>query len=316
MENELDNSPQDKNILEALPDGLKIILFISLMLLFLIVSSMLGAIITAIIFGFPIFPFDGINTFISKDVNAEIVFQILSSIGLFVFPALVYAKHFEKNSAQFFKAAKKPDLKIVLFTIVIFFSANFALDLLVKLTHLIPFEEMESPLIAALLDIEKLTETSLKRFLVFTSPLKFILVFTAMALIPALGEELTFRGVFFNLFHRTSKNVWFAVLFSGAIFSLIHFQLHNFLAIFFMGALLAYVYHLTQNIWVSIIAHLFNNGLIVILSYANNLGFITYDFSEPEEIPIYISIFAAVLFAVLFYIYRKFILSQNPKSYE
>lgn len=314
MENELDNFPKNNSSLKSLPDGLKIILFVCLMLFFLIFTTVIAAILTALIFGFPLFPYNNINTHISSNVNAEIVFQIFSSIGLFVLPALAYARHFEENTARFFKATKKPNLKVVLFTIVIFFSANFALDLLVKLMYLIPFEEMDNPLIVALLEIENITEASLKRFLVFTSPLKFVLVFTAMALLPSIGEELTFRAVFFNLFKRSSKNLWFAVLFSGAIFSLIHFQLHNFLAIFFMGALLAYIYHLTQNIWVSVIAHLFNNGLIVVLSYANNLGLITYDFSKPEEIPIYISIFAATLFAGLFFVYRKFIISQKTQK--
>lgn len=284
------------------------------MLFFGTLFSFVTAAILGVWYHLPLFPLPDLISKLALINNASIVLQIFSAIGTFILPALVFAHFFESGPVSFFKLKKLPSLNTVLATFILFFLANFVLNILVKATYLIPFETFDISFIKQLLATEKQTENALKGFLEFTSPIYLIAVFIMMAVLPALGEELTFRGIFFNLFKRSTNNVWLGIVLSAFIFALIHFQLHNFLAIFFMGALLAYVYYLSGNLWVSIAAHLFNNGMIVILSYASKLGYLDYDFTNTDDIPLMFSIFGAVIFLAFFYFYRLWVLKEKNTS--
>lgn len=287
---------------------LKIVAFIFILLLSAAVFSGLGMLLASIVAGVPI---DENILTLTSDTNSLIIMQIVSAIGMFIIPVFVYTSFFEGNSLKFLRLNKTPSLQAIFMTIVLFFLANFVLDLLVKTMHLIPFETMDNAFIKGLLQAEIDSEITLKNFLDFSSPLKFLAVFFMMAVLPGISEELTFRGVFMNLFQEASKNQVFAIVLSGFVFAVIHVQLHNFLAIFFMGMMLGTIYYLTKNLWVSILAHLFNNGLIVVMSYLSNLGFVDFDFSKTDDMPLNISIFGTVLFFIAFYFYREYFIKRE-----
>lgn len=287
---------------------LKTVAFIFIMLLSASMFTALGMLVASLVAGVPMS--ENILT-LSSNTDSLIIIQIISAIGIFIVPVFVYTFLFENNSVQFLKLNKVPSLQAVLFTIVLFFLANFVLDLLVKTMHLIPFESMDNSIIQSLLQAEIDSEKTLKSFLVFDSPLKFLAVFFMMAILPGVGEELTFRGVFMNLFKEASNSYLFAIVLSGFVFAVIHVQLHNFLAIFFMGIMLGTIYYLTKNLWVSILAHLFNNGLIVVMSYLNNLGLVDFDFSKTDDMPLNISIFGSVLFFIAFYFYKEYFIKRE-----
>jgi len=297
--------------LQSIHPVLKIFAYIIILLLGASVFTLAGSFLASIIYNIP---FNDIEL-LMKNNDALILLQIFSAIGTFIIPAFIYSKIFENKPFKFLKLNKAPSVKVVFFTIIIFILANFVLDLLVKTTNLIPFESFDNSFIQYLLQNEKDGAETIKRFLNFTSPLKFVLVFFMMAVLPGLGEELSFRGVFMTLFKKASNNnIIFSIVFSAFIFSAIHVQLHNFLAIFFMGILLGTVYHLTKNLWYSIIAHLFNNGLIVTASYLSSLGLIQQDLTKTDTMPIKISIFGSIIFIFAFILYKKFLLKekQNP----
>ena len=293
--------------LKKLNDSFKIGVFIILMVLCGAVFSSIGLFFAAMYYGFPLASPEFLATLLLQKQGAQIIIQIFSSFGIFVVSTLVFAHFFEQKPFSFLKMNRKPRLDILVYTIILFLLANFVLDLLVRFTHLIPFEQSNNPIIVQLLNMEKQAELAYNSFLNFSSFTYFVAVFFTMAIIPALGEEMSFRGVFFTLFQRSTANTALAIGFSAFLFAIIHFQLHNFLAIFFMGALLAYIYAITQNIWYAVLAHLFNNGMIVLLSYLNKLNWIQYDFTETEQMPIYMAIFGALIFIVSFYFYSKII---------
>ena len=97
-----------------------------------------------------------------------------------------------------------------------------------------------------------------------------------IALIPAVGEELTFRGVVQQgLTRRMNPHV--AIILSAAIFSFIHFQFYGFLTRMFLGMLLGYMFYITGSLWTSILMHFLNNGSAVLIYYLNNKGIINVD---------------------------------------
>ena len=79
-------------------------------------------------------------------------------------------------------------------------------------------------------------------------------------------EELFFRGVLFFGLRQRFGWVWAAVI-STALFAILHLQLTNLLPIFLIGFLFAYITHIGNSIWPSIILHALFNAFNVILLY-------------------------------------------------
>jgi uncharacterized protein len=84
-----------------------------------------------------------------------------------------------------------------------------------------------------------------------------------MGLLPAISEEMLFRGGLQNYLTRATKNPWLSIIVVSILFSIVHFSVYGFLVRIFLGIVLGYIFYATGNLWLSITAHFFNNALIV-----------------------------------------------------
>ena len=84
-----------------------------------------------------------------------------------------------------------------------------------------------------------------------------------MALLPALSEELSFRGTLQQIFGNKHAAIWAIAI----IFSAIHMQFYGFIPRMLMGAMFGYVFVWTGNLWIPILMHFTNNGLAVLVYY-------------------------------------------------
>ena len=101
-----------------------------------------------------------------------------------------------------------------------------------------------------------------------------------IALIPAIGEELTFRGVLQQSLVRGCKNAHVAIFLSAFIFSFIHFQFYGFLPRMFLGILLGYLFYYSGSLWTSILMHFVNNGTAVVVAYLDYKGVLSVDYEH------------------------------------
>ena len=85
-----------------------------------------------------------------------------------------------------------------------------------------------------------------------------------MALLPAVGEELTFRGVVQGMFTR-NKHV--AIWATAAIFSFVHMQFYGFLPRMLLGAMFGYMLWWTGSLWVPMLMHFVNNCAAVVVAF-------------------------------------------------
>ena len=81
----------------------------------------------------------------------------------------------------------------------------------------------------------------------------------SLAVIPALVEELVFRGAVLHGLRRFGDG--FAIVGSGFLFGMFHGNLVQLPFAFFCGLALAFVVVKTGNLWVSVAIHFLNNGL-------------------------------------------------------
>lgn len=88
-----------------------------------------------------------------------------------------------------------------------------------------------------------------------------------MAFLPALFEEMFFRGALQNILTRWWQKPYLAILVTSIFFSLIHFSIWLFFSRLILGAALGILFYLTRNIWVNTVAHFLNNLIAVFQMY-------------------------------------------------
>ncbi len=86
----------------------------------------------------------------------------------------------------------------------------------------------------------------------------------AIAVTPAVCEEVMFRGYFQRTLERRMR-LWHFVV-SGAIFALFHQQVLTLPSLIIVGIYLSYVFFAFRSVWVTIIAHFAYNGVQVVLA--------------------------------------------------
>jgi uncharacterized protein len=150
----------------------------------------------------------------------------------------------------------------------------------------------------------------------FGSISELLIGLLVIAVIPAIGEELVFRGVVQRQLHRWSGNGHVAVWVAAIIFGAIHVQFYGFLPRTILGALFGYLYLWSGHISIPIVAHFVNNGFTVFLLYLHQNKLVDFDVDSTDSMPFYtviLSILASA--AALYYLYKKFTdMPLNPDA--
>ena len=87
------------------------------------------------------------------------------------------------------------------------------------------------------------------------------MAFSAVLVAP-VAEEIIFRGYLYPVVKRFSER-WFAALFTGMLFGVVHFNLMSFPALVVMGVVLVVLYEITGSLWVTIACHAAYNGTTI-----------------------------------------------------
>ena len=122
-----------------------------------------------------------------------------------------------------------------------------------------------------------------------------------VALVPAVCEEVLYRGYILRLLER-SWGVWAAIIMCGVIFGLYHLRITQFVPLAVIGILLAWVTIKSGSIIPAIIGHFFNNaGSVIAASVRPELMFeeeITAELPSVNLVLISIVMTATVCFLI------------------
>lgn len=241
-----------------------------------------------------------------SDISSIKLAQFLQSVGLFVIPPFMLAYLWSEKPLQYLQINRKPFSKDVLLAIIIMFSAVPAINLLGEINHAIHFPESFSWIENQLIDMEKRAEDLTLRMLDVDTVGGLLINLGLIAIIPAIGEELFFRGILQQILQNKVK-AHAAVWITAIIFSAIHFQFFGFIPRMLMGALLGYLFLWTGNIWVPVAAHFTNNAAAVLYYYFKGDG--AQQALDLENIgkseTYFAGIISMVLVAVLIYYFRR-----------
>ncbi len=120
------------------------------------------------------------------------------------------------------------------------------------------------PLPQALLDMENSQNWLVAEVLRVDYPWELLMALLVAAVVPALGEELLFRGVLQPQLQRLSNHPHVGIWLTAFVFSAIHFQFVGFLPRMLLGAFLGYMYWWSASLWVPIWLHFLFNGVQVV----------------------------------------------------
>ncbi|TAF34119.1 MAG: CPBP family intramembrane metalloprotease [Cytophagales bacterium] len=109
------------------------------------------------------------------------------------------------------------------------------------------------------------------------------LALLVLAVLPAIGEEMIFRGLIQGKLQVIIKNHHIAIWLAAFVFSAMHLQFYGFLPRLFLGAFFGYLYVWSGNILVPILAHLANNASVVLLAYSFEGGLTQENINKSME---------------------------------
>lgn len=226
--------------------------------------------------------------------------QILSVIILFVLPALLLSFVYKRDIFGFLNLKKMPTLKQVVLVLALILSSNLFLNYLIDINELIPLSEGLATKFEALQDS---TIAMQEKFLAFSTAPEFLLILFVMAVLPALAEEMYFRGLIEGTLFDMKIGAFHAIFISSLLFAMVHFQFYYILPLFFMGALLGYIYYRTKNLWLTIIAHFVNNGIMVLITATNKVQITNIDMEGTPAL--WTSLLGLAAFVVLVYYFHN-----------
>jgi hypothetical protein len=250
-----------------------------------------------------------LNSFMTPDYNNPVTLgllkyiQIVQSVGLFVIPPFILAYLYHGHAVAYLQIGRKPKSESALLAVFLLIVANPVINFLGELNSQMQLPHALSGLETWMRTMEDNAEFITRKFLNVDSFGALMINMLMVAIIPALGEELLFRGFIQKVLTEWSRSKHWGVWLSAILFSAIHFQFYGFIPRMLLGALFGYMLVWSGSLWLPILGHFVNNTIGVFgyfLIYKGDLSQNIEDFgTTPEDLP-YILV-AAVMTAVLLY---------------
>jgi len=257
----------------------------------------------------------GVN---SQDINALKISQLILSIFTFLLPPVICGFFWYESPVQSYGLNKLPSLKIILLVILLMIFVSPFINLLSYLNEQMAMPSFLKGMESYFKTMEDSAAELTGQMLAVTTVSGLMLNLLVMAVVPALGEELFFRGSLLNVFSENGKNKHIAVWVVAVIFSLVHFQMYGFIPRMILGALLGYLIVWSKSLWLPIIAHFINNAMAVLVSFFGRNNAEVKALEDVGKASTYVyGIFSLILslfiFAMIYFLLNK---SKNDFSFE
>lgn len=227
----------------------------------------------------------------------------LQHIFTFIIPGIAFGLIFYKRDWLKGLRLSIPPTGLLIILGVFFLVAAYPLvNLGFMVNNTIPLPEWAT-------NFENEAEETMKAILKMDNPLIFVANLFVIAILPGIGEELLFRGVLQKQLGFIFNNKILAVWVAAFIFSAIHLQFEGFLPRFALGVVLGYLYYWTGNLWITMFAHAFNNGIQIVLIYATGMDISQVDETSTDQLQWWM---IPISVAVMYFLYNAILKNRNP----
>ena len=220
--------------------------------------------------------------------------QFFYSFNVFLLPAVVFSYLWQPYPATYLGLKTRPSWMQLALTVVLFLCAlPFANSMAEwNQTWNLPKQARE------LQETGQMLTRAMLRMPHFSD---LIINLILMAILPAIAEELFFRGVLQRVMINMTRKRWLSVVFTAVIFSALHLDMLGFMPRIALGVVLGGIYLVTGNLWLAILAHVINNGMLVVQSYLFQHGLSGTDPMVDDFLPWYFAVISLAVTAGLFW---------------
>lgn len=225
---------------------------------------------------------------------AKIV-MILNQFFTFLLPSLIFLLWIhQRKTFQFLQLNRPPNIQLLLLGgLLMMISFPLAQGLL-QLNQMIALTDN-------LTNLEEQANNTAQVLLIMNTPSEFLMSLLTIAVMPAICEEIFFRGILQNYLSKQHPHI--GILLAAFIFAAIHMQWASFLPRFFLGILLGYLFYYSKNLWLPIFAHFVLNAMQIVPVYVMKID-IT-DEMQVGELPLIVIIGSLVLSTMIGYVFYK-----------
>lgn len=234
-------------------------------------------------------------------------FQCIQAVGLFIVPALLAAYLFARNPWLFLGLDKGFDAVTALVVVALMFASLPVVNWMITANEAMQLPGFLKGVEEWMKNAEEQAGRLTDSFMEMPTVGSFLFNMVMIAVLPAVGEELLFRGLLQRLFRDWLKSPHAAIFLAAFLFSAMHLQFYGFLPRFALGLMFGYLYLWSGSLWVPVFAHFLNNGSAVAVAWLGQTGVLQGDYKEfgATDNPLWIAAGAVITAVLLFTVYRR-----------
>jgi len=282
--------------------------------LFIVLACFLVIFLIALLIAMPVFniSISELSNYMSDYKNPDnVVFlkylQTVQSVGLFIVPAFIIGYLMNQNTYAFLGFNVKINTQRAMAAVIIMLVALPLVNYLGLINSTMQLPEWLSGFEQWMKDKETGAQDLTRAFLLMENHGQLIFNIFMIGLIPAIGEELIFRGIFQRIFTDWTKNIHWGIFIAAFLFSTMHFQFYGFLPRLLLGMLFGYLYYWSRSIWIPMLVHFVNNTTAVFAYYfyPDKINQEIESFESVPGLEIFLIFNAAIFVLLLYRFYRK-----------
>lgn len=245
-----------------------------------------------------------------KYFNVIMWIQVISTFFMFFLPTYFTAVICYRNPLKFIGFNTNFNYKQLLIVLVIVFFTFPLSGALAEWTKMIPIPKSWEVYFKAKEADRATQEEALIHINSFSRYFSSMII---IALLPAIFEEVCFRGGLQNILTRWFKGPWIAIIITSIIFSAVHISYYGFFVRAALGVALGLVFYYSGSIWLSILFHFLYNGVQVTALYMDTLSQHKHTKDLEENFPVWMGALAIVIIVIAFIKLRELTLAQREK---
>lgn len=239
------------------------------------------------------------------------ILLIASSAGTFLVPALLLALTEGKSPGRFYQF-KRPHATTAGLVLLIMVAAMPFMEWVMVLNQKMVLPGFLKGLEVWIREKEDAALQTTLLLLKMDHLQELLLNLFMIALLPAIAEELMFRGGVQRSLARIFKSPHAAIWVSAAIFSAIHMQFYGFLPRLLLGAGFGYIYFWSGSLWYAMLAHFINNAYAICAAWYMQRHHMPLDkIDDATYFTWYGYLISFVLTLLLFRFFRTYTLKTN-----
>ncbi|HAS35299.1 MAG TPA: hypothetical protein DCS15_02335 [Flavobacteriales bacterium] len=290
------------------PAGAKLFWLLFISLGFFFVSGLLALLLSEPLFGIDMIG----NPSLARDfgdpqvIRAMKFSQTVNAIGFFIIPPILFAWLCGTDLRSFFGLGRPLKLFPIAAAVLLVIAALPLENFVATLSDAIHFPDIIAGWETNLRNMQEETERTVVAFLKMEDLGDLGINLMMVALLPAVGEEMLFRGWFQPLLIQRFRSVHMGIWITAALFSLIHMQFFAFFPRLIMGAALGYLFYWSRSIYLPMLAHFLNNALAILALYFIHQGSLPEGVEDTGSDNIMLFSLSAAAVAVILFGLRRF----------